>query len=399
MKVMLVGICVAALMAPPAWGAVGGKPRDESLQDLYNEYVAYTEGTAVLTQMGLPIGMFAPPIEGVSLSDVNTVIVFMYHTILKEVSSRLESLFQLLAEWDEIPGVQVVSVMSYVGDPEVLVSLHDIAPCTLAVDDRMDVTREAYNLRNTAGPGLAFYFLDTRGRIAYRWLGLPIFGNAWADFLRVPCHLAENNAVPAGAIMQYHPDNTLGALADTFEFTDLAGDHVHLPALGRPAFVYFMLGVSGVEMNSSSRVVSGLARAFSDHISFYAIIPDVTAEGLLLNQEVADRGLIADAVAQEAEDLLGPLPSTVEEIKVWLDDLWTGVTLPPMLKAQDVLGIPVLRDADSQAQFGWGVSLYGYRTFLVLDEDGHILAFGPLETAFAPLYAQWLEEMRGDSEW
>jgi len=399
MRFMVVGICAAALLTPTLWCAVGDKPSGESLEDLYNEYLAYIEGSETLTKMGLPIGEYAPPLEGIDFFACSSVIIFMHHTILHEATYRLVSLFQLMAEWGGISGLQVIAVMSYVGDPKVLTTLQDTAPRTLIVDDRWDIIRSAYNLRLSAGPGLVFYFLDTNGRIAYRWLGPPVFGNAWADFLLIPYDLAKDNAVPADVIMQNHPDNTLGAIARTFEFTDLTGDHVYcLPALGEPAFVYFMRGIPGVEIDSASLVVAELARVFSDRVAFYAVIPDVSAEGLLMAKEVAERGLITDPVAQEAEDLLGPLPSTPEEIEEWLDALRTTVTLPPMLKAQNALGIPVLRDTASQALFTWGVSLFGYRTFLLLDDSGHILAFGPIEVAFEPLYAQWLEEVSSDTE-
>ena len=199
-------------------------------------------------------------------------------------------------------------------------------------------------------------------------------------------------------IMQNHPENTLESLAIPFDFLDL-DDNVHvLPTPGEMTVIYFMPAVPDVENTARSAVFARLAQRFSDHASFYAVIPDGSADGLRTKQVLADRGLIDSAVPPEAEQMFGPLPATHEGIQQWLTESWKASTLPEMKEAQSALGIPVLRDTGSQAMFTWGISLFGYRTYLILDEDGEIIAFERIENRFEPLYRYWLEEVIGGNE-
>lgn len=393
-KFLVTAIAMALLVVPCAAGEVGGEPDDDSLKELHEVYIAHKEGMAILTEMGIAIGESAPEIAKVPFSDSNcTALVFFHESSLDEMTPRLNSVFELLREWTEIPGLQVGVLFSLVRDIRILTSIQETAPLATVVDDRWNLLREAYNLLESPGPGIAFFFVDSGGIVSYRWLGMPVFGEAWDDFLETPYVLSSLSDIPTDSIFHNSPRSTTGKAASQFGFTDLEGNSFMLPENGNPTFLYFMTATPGVGRTDTSMLVSHLAHQFGSSIDFYAVVPSITPEGLLSCTLVEKRGIIERAVSQEAQGMYGPLPESLPEIQEWLDNVWNESTLPFLLEAQDTLGVTVLNDEGSRALFTWGLSLFGYRTLVLLDANGRITLIDQIDVSYEPLYSYWLEEV------
>ena len=194
MRIVIATVGMLVLLVQVVVGAGGSEPRDESLQNLYAEYTVSNEGMKNLTHMGLPIGEAAPTLEGVDFSGRGTAIVFMSEAVLDEPTPKVLSLFDLLAEWGEIPGLQVVAVLSRIRDHAILTALQELAPRTLTVDDRWNTSRLDYGLRIEANPGVAFFFIALAVLHIAGW-GYPFLAKRGIAFSVFPC-IWQNTMLP-----------------------------------------------------------------------------------------------------------------------------------------------------------------------------------------------------------
>lgn len=385
--------CILILLVSGSALVAGEPPTDDSLTSLYSEYVTYSEARRSVTHMGLPIGASAPVLSGVDFSTHGTVIVFLAGDKFSNLTPQSVALFKLLNEWGGRTDLQIVAVLGSTIDTRMASALLKEAPLTNVIRDQSASFRFAYHIELLENPSHVFFFVDRSGRVAYRWFGFPIFGEPTHDFMSVPEVLSQAESLPSDLILLNHPDSTLGNSARFFDFITLEGQIFSIADMAEPTLFYFIRSVPDIASTEASLVVKRLAESFSSHLRFVACIPDVTAEGLLMSKEMVELGLREFAVAPESENLHGPLPSSLEDIADWLDEVFAEDILPAMTEAQEELGIPIIRDMGSQALFTWGISTYGYGTYIILDTDGTILAFEKIEPVFEPLYIYWIEEV------
>ncbi len=345
--------------------------------------------------MGLPIGAEAPLLQGVDFSVRGTALLLMSQGVFRNLTPRAVAVFHLLAEWGEIPGLQVAVISPGLADEQSLSTLQQIASRILTVYDPWNSVRRAYGFLDDRITASAFFFIDRAGRVVYRWLGTPIFGRAWDSMLRVPQYLADYDNVPSDLMMFHHPDTMLNVPLAPFKFPDLNDDLHTLPVVERPSFIYFIRGVPDVEYTAASAVV---ARLFDGKASFFAVTPGLSAEGLLSNRAMVERGLREDIVAPEAEEMFGPVPALYDAIEKWVTTIWRGSLFPEMKETERALGVPVLRDMDLQALYSWGLGTFGFESYLVLGANGAIISRGRVREEFEPLYVYWLEEVIGGSD-
>jgi hypothetical protein len=392
MRVRLLIACLVVLGVAVVGWAVGTRPEDEQLGELYEEYLAFVQGQAVLTHMGLALGVEAPQTGDVVFSGQITVVVLVSEPQLYEATETYAAMQSLLREWDGIPGVEVVAILPCEEGTEIPLGW----PLEIeTVYDPSNRLRGQYNMPLPENPAFTFFFVGREGRIASRWLGRPVFGEAWDSFLRAAGSLAEEGSSFRAGVVQNHPDNTLGKHADAYTFSGLRGEEVVLPG-DEVDVLLFLPSVPEVARLPCVAVFQRLAETYADRADFYVVMPDVSAEGLLASQEAVRLGLIETAVAPIAEALYGPLPDDPEGIRTWLERVWSASTLPMLSAAEQEIGIRVLRDIGSRALFGWGLSLMGYETLAVLDADGTMVASEIVVEKFEPLYEYWIGLVVGE---
>ncbi len=388
-SVRLLFACAFLLGSAVVGWASGSRPQEQSLRDLYDDYTAFVQAWAGLSHMGLALGVQAPQVGDVDFADKITVVIFVSEAKLYQEAESMAPIYLLLCEWDEIPEVEVVTVLPCAEESE----FGKGWPARIeTVSDPGNTLRYQYNIADPVSPGLSFFFVDRTGMIVYRWLGLPVFGEGWASFLSIAGHLAEGGDACDTRAVQSHPDNSFGKHVAAYDFLGLDDTPTRIPG-EEVAVLLFLRGVPGVARSSAASIFRRLADEYGEQAAFYVVTPDVSAEGLLASQEACSRGLIDTAVDPLAESTVGPLPGDLEGIRTWIRSLWDMSTLPMLSDLEQQMGIPVLRDFGSRALFGWGLSLMGYGTYAVLDANGTLLSCEMIVDTFEPLYRYWLGEL------